>query len=476
MQEGQRSASAVADYVVVGAGAVGLAFIDVLLDETDADFVLVDRRAEPGGHWRDAYPYVRLHNVSAIYGVNSTPLGAGRLETDGPDAGCLERAGRTEILAYYDGVLRDRLMTSGRVRWMPRHEWRDGTAVSLDDGRITPLHARRRTVDATFTGTHIPSIDGPGFPVAPGARCISPNELDPADPTAAGWTVIGAGKTAMDVVARLLSEGVDPDAVTWIRARDPWLLDRRRLQPHPSRFEETVSGFAAELEAAAQARSVDDFFLRLEAEGLVLRLDPQVVPTMFRCAIASAFEIEQMRRVKHVVRLGRVLALEPDRVVLERGEFAADTSRVHVHCTADGVPRKPAVPIFQGDRLVPQYVRRCAPVFAAGLIARIEALDLDDAQKNDLCRTVPMVDEPADWLQAHLVEARNRRGWSRVPELRAWLAEARLDGFGSMLARALAAPDPAQAVLLERYRRAAAPAYARMEALLAERELRRAQA
>ena len=42
-----------ADYVVVGAGAVGLAFVDVLLDETTADIILIDRRTEPGGHWRD---------------------------------------------------------------------------------------------------------------------------------------------------------------------------------------------------------------------------------------------------------------------------------------------------------------------------------------------------------------------------------------------------------------------------------------
>ena len=33
-----------ADYVVVGAGAVGLGFVDVLLDETQSDILLIDRR------------------------------------------------------------------------------------------------------------------------------------------------------------------------------------------------------------------------------------------------------------------------------------------------------------------------------------------------------------------------------------------------------------------------------------------------
>ena len=39
------------DYLIVGAGAVGLAFADVLLTETDADIVIVDHRHKPGGHW-----------------------------------------------------------------------------------------------------------------------------------------------------------------------------------------------------------------------------------------------------------------------------------------------------------------------------------------------------------------------------------------------------------------------------------------
>ena len=63
------------DYLVVGAGASGLAFTDSLVAETDADVTLIDRRRAVGGHWVDAYPFVRLHIPSAYYGVNSLPLG-----------------------------------------------------------------------------------------------------------------------------------------------------------------------------------------------------------------------------------------------------------------------------------------------------------------------------------------------------------------------------------------------------------------
>jgi len=43
------------DYLVVGAGAMGMAFVDeVLAADPSADIVLIDRRAQPGGHWNDA--------------------------------------------------------------------------------------------------------------------------------------------------------------------------------------------------------------------------------------------------------------------------------------------------------------------------------------------------------------------------------------------------------------------------------------
>jgi cation diffusion facilitator CzcD-associated flavoprotein CzcO len=50
--------------------------------QSRADVIMVDRRHAPGGHWLEAYPFVRLHQPSAYYGVNSLPLvqtGASRL-------------------------------------------------------------------------------------------------------------------------------------------------------------------------------------------------------------------------------------------------------------------------------------------------------------------------------------------------------------------------------------------------------------
>jgi cation diffusion facilitator CzcD-associated flavoprotein CzcO len=49
-----------ADYVVVGAGAMGMAFTDALVEHADVSVVLVDRRHSVSGHWLNAYPFVRL--------------------------------------------------------------------------------------------------------------------------------------------------------------------------------------------------------------------------------------------------------------------------------------------------------------------------------------------------------------------------------------------------------------------------------
>jgi cation diffusion facilitator CzcD-associated flavoprotein CzcO len=64
------------DYLIIGAGASGLAFADTLLDELpDAHITIVDRHGKPGGHWNDAYSFVNLHQPSAFYGVNFTAAG-----------------------------------------------------------------------------------------------------------------------------------------------------------------------------------------------------------------------------------------------------------------------------------------------------------------------------------------------------------------------------------------------------------------
>ena len=86
-----------ADYLVVGAGAMGLAFVDTLIAESDATVVVVDRNDQPGGHWTAAYPFVRLHQPSAYYGVNSRGLGSDTIDQHGLNAGYYELASGAEV-------------------------------------------------------------------------------------------------------------------------------------------------------------------------------------------------------------------------------------------------------------------------------------------------------------------------------------------------------------------------------------------
>ena len=112
-----------ADYLVVGAGAAGMAFTDALIENADVSVVMVDRRHSVGGHWLDAYPFVRLHQASAFYGVASTLLGQGRIQEDGPEVGLHERATAPEICSYYGRVLRERMLRSGKVTFHPSCEY-----------------------------------------------------------------------------------------------------------------------------------------------------------------------------------------------------------------------------------------------------------------------------------------------------------------------------------------------------------------
>lgn len=456
-----------ADYVIVGAGAVGMGMADTLLAETSADVIMVDRRAKPGGHWNDAYPFVRLHGPSATYGVNSMPLGSLRIDAVGLNRGLHELASGAEICAYFDRVMQERLLPCGRVTWLPMHDvGADGVAVSLVNGRRVQLAARRRWVDATQADTQVPATHGPPFAVGDGVTCLTPTDLTHRRQPAAGHVIVGGGKTAMDTALWLLEQGVDPDTITWIRPREAWLLNRANVEPTAQFAHRTLQALTLEFEAACHATSLPDLFARLESERLLQRIDRSVTPTMYRCAIVSEAELEQLRRIRNVVRLGHVQAIETHRIVLEHGEVATTAGQVHVHCSTRGLPRGPAQAVFQGARIVPQYVRRCSPSFSAAFIAHLEANVEDDAEKNDLCEPVPVPEVPLDWIRMHLRTARNQQRWSRRPELQEWLRRSRLEAFTGLFEQVSGQADPDWMALQGRLRRARAPALERMAELL----------
>jgi hypothetical protein len=464
------------DYLVVGCGAVGMAFADSLVHATDDRVLLVDRHHAPGGHWNDAYPFVRLHQPSAYYGVNSRELSEGGKDLDPLNAGMTERATVAQILTYYEHVLAD-LLSTGRVVHQPMavHERLGGGAHrvrSLLTGDTRQVHVRKRVVDTTYLNTAVPSTHPPRYAVDEQVSCVPINALARIDAPPARYVVIGAGKTGIDACLWLLAHDVNPDLITWVMPRDSWFQDRANVQPGREFLADTVGAIATQMESIAAADSLADLLSRLEGSGQLLRLDPAVEPQMYHAAVVSRAELEQLRRIRDIVRLGRVTRVEPTRIVLERGTVAARPDWLYVDCSASAAQLRPAVPVFRGDTITPQFVRPFQPTFSAAMIAFVEAHYDSDDVKNEICGVVPLPDDSRSWLTMQAGSMLNQLRWSGERDLRRWISSSRLDGF-SALSRSVDPDDPADAArvaALQRVRSAAVAAGARLPDLLATTE------
>ena len=148
---------------------------------------------------------------------------------------------------------------------------------------------------------------------------------------------------------------------------------------------------------------------------------------MYRGTMLSARELEALRQIAHVVRLGRVRRIEADRIVLEHGETKTGSDVLHVDCTALGLNNAPATPIFQPGRIVLQQVRHLSPSFNAALIGSVEAHRDDDADKNRLCPPNPYASSVEDWPRMMSRTWKTEGRWSNEPDLSAWVADSRLN-------------------------------------------------
>ena len=419
------------DYLVVGAGATGMAFVDTLIAESNAEVVIVDRRHRPGGHWLDAYPFVRLHQPSACYGVPSRALGRDRIDMTGPNRGFYERSTAPELCSYYEQVLEEELLPSGRVRFLPMSDYRggDGTehrVVSLVTGSETTIRVRSRLVDATYGQASIPSRHKPEYDIDPGVHVIPPNDLVNLDAGPSGFTVLGAGKTAMDACSWLLGQGVDPGRIRWIKPRDGWLTNRAFIQPL-DQVGSVLSMQASYLEGAAACTDARDLALRLEATGVFMRIDPAVEPEVFRGATLSLSELEELRSIENVTRHGRVRRIEASQIDFDSCSIATDTRQIYVDCTAEGLRPMAPRPIFEPGRITPQYVTAGIVPWSAATIGAVEALGRDDAHKNSLCPPLPMTGHVSSMPAVMAANLAGTIARMSDPEVTAWNDRCRLN-------------------------------------------------
>ena len=459
------------DYLIIGSGAVGMAFADTMLSDSDASMIIVDKYALPGGHWNKAYPFVTLHQPSHFYGVPSAELSSGKKDEVGWNKGLFELATGSEVLAYFSKIMSHRFLPSGRIKYFPKCTYHGNYEfVSNLGGELYKVEVRRKVIDATYLNTKVPSTHTPNFKIDEGVRFMPLNDLVNIIDAPDGYVVIGGGKTGIDACLWLLQTGVSPDQITWIKSRDAWLLNRLKTQPTLEFFAHSIGAQADQVEAIAQATDPEDLFFKLEEKGIFLRIDKSITPSMFHGATISEMELEEINRIKKIVRKGRVRHIKEHQIELVKGTIPTSKNHIHVDCSATPLENIDPIPIFQGDKIIPQTVRSYQPLFSASVIAHMETLyPDDDDKKNQMCQVVPIPDKATDWIKMTAINMMNQFNWNQNKELRKWISENRLDGFGKLM-KEVDKTDPQVMGILNKFRANAMGAAMNLQKMMGEME------
>lgn len=387
------------DYLIVGAGATPLAFLDTLLLELpQAKVILIDKKNIPGGHWVDAYGYVRLHQPSVVYGLESRQLEGNWLK-------CIltnfalpwaYRSTKTEILEYFGSFVNDKV-ASKQVEFYPNcvYDFKEAsnlksTSNTKDDGihRFSSVDGtvsykvkvRSKLVDGTRGECIIPHDTPPQFPVDEGICILTPNQIyDAIEANDASilhkdkqFVVLGAGKTGMDCIVYLQSVmNIDPSKIAWIISQDVWML-----KSSPWIWPQYVAKHAGDKLQAA---------LELEEKGAFTRLDESITPSTFRYPVVQSHHLQLLRKVKTVIRRGRATAIRCSKQgVATTIEFGSDHAPwqvpfedcVFIHATSPGPFnfKDTSEPIFASSQKMTLDYLFAPPIsFNNSCLAKLEA-------------------------------------------------------------------------------------------------------
>jgi hypothetical protein len=310
------------------------------------------------------------------------------------------------------------MVASGQVEFFGGCEYvGDRAFISLDSGERFEVPTSCRIVDARYLAPDIPAESPPRFGVVDGAQVIPVNDLVRSELTPSQYVVVGSGKTATDAIVLLLSRGEDPDAICWVRPRDPWMLNRALIQPDPVIY----LGMVAEMmRLAGSAASLPELFLQLEEAGIMLRIDRSVTPTMAKAPTLGTWELEMLRTVENVVRLGHIDSLSRGRLDLQHGSVPIAEDALVVNCAADGLKMRPLLPIWQPESITLQPVRAGFPCFGAAIAGYVEATRDDDREKNRLCSPSSLGNTLSDWARMNVLGLQNTASFSSEPDIKAW--------------------------------------------------------
>ncbi len=399
------------DYLIIGAGAMGIAFADeIFTRKPNLKLTIVDRRAKAGGHWNNAYPFVRLHQPAAFYGVNSLQLGDGSNDL----------SSKSELVAYYEAIIA-KFKASGRVEFLSQHNYLgNGQVVNLQNPtNKTTYKINKKLVDATYMNVEVPSTHSPKYIVDEGVTLAPINELVHQYDQWNHFYVIGNGKTGIDAVLYLISKGVPTANIHWIKPNEAWLFNREALQVGKVAKRVLEHG-----DYMKKAKDSHDVFLAIEKTGGIFRIDEQLTPKKWRCGTVSPAEIVQLRTIKNVIRKGRVQRITTTEIQLQKGNVPYSDRTLFVDCSANALAKRPTVPVFSNNKITLQSVLFCQQVFSAAVIARLELANLSDNNRNQVI-PVPHPELTEDWPSALSVSLENLLLMHRIMPM--WMYRARLN-------------------------------------------------
>jgi hypothetical protein len=152
----------------------------------------------------------------------------------------------------------------------------------------------------------------------------------------------------------------------------------------------------------------------------MLRIDTDVTPTMAKTPTLGTWELDLLRTIENVVRLGHVKHVSGSEIVLDHGRVLLEPGSLVVHCAASGLQYPPLVDLWGPDKIRLQTIRAGFPCFCAALAGYVEATRDDDRERNRLCPPNTLPDNPADWARMQLRGATAVRTYGAEPDIAAW--------------------------------------------------------
>lgn len=419
------------DYVIVGAGAMGMAFADEIFSNSNCSITIVDKRASPGGHWQDSYSFIVTEQPAESYGVNSQEFE----NTSANEEGFGHQASSNEIKAYYERLIA-KYIDSGRVHYYPNSEfsWANHS-ITTNKGHTHYIEANMKYVDATLTGTELSLNHTPNFEVGDGVRCVPPNAIPKLQSNYDSVCVVGGGKTAIDSILWMLKQGRSADTIIWIKSEDAWLLNSANIQHSPEFLHSSFEAVARQAEIVLESNSLEEVAQKLNNDKIWLRIDSEIFPGLIKGASVTEKQIDQLRLVNNVVRKGKLRAIDSQKLYFADSTEKLGSPFLLVDCSAAGIPSHKENPsdIFQRDRINLLSVRSFQATFSAAIIGKIETLNLTDKQRNRLVRPLGSMGTLNNWARNQALQNKNEMRYAMNPDLTQWLSNARLNGFGRKL-------------------------------------------